>query len=126
MGRKSSGIISHLLEIADAVPPIGLVLALGLVALGAYFQWVNPKFIYGLGPVWAIVAWSFAALIGGTAAGGYVRRRLQLRSRARRLDQIRTLDDLKALSPAEFEQVVADHFRREGYRVTETCGRGDG
>jgi restriction system protein len=126
MGRRDQGIISQLTELSDAVPAVGLVLAISLAVLGGYLRWVNPAFMYGLGPVWAIVAWLLAALFGGTAAGGFVRRRIQHRARVRRLGQTRTLEDLRQLSPAEFEQVIADHYRREGYRVTETGGPGDG
>ena len=44
--------------------------------------------------------------------------------RARRLRRQRTLDDLRALSWQQFEEVIADAFRRHGYRVQETGGRG--
>src|SRR4051812_49812087 len=112
MGRgKDRGILSDLMDLSGAWPAVGLVLALGLAALGGYCWWINPKLMYGLGPVWAILAWLLAALLGGAATGGYLRRRIQRRARARRLGQVRTLDDLKALSPAEVEQVVADHYR---------------
>src|SRR3954468_8253461 len=117
---KDRGILSALMDLSDAWPVVGLGLALGLAALGGYCRWINPKLMYGLGPVWAILAWLLAALLGGAATGGYLRRRILRRARAWRLGQVRTLDDLKALPPAEFEQVIADHFRREGYRVTET------
>jgi restriction system protein len=44
--------------------------------------------------------------------------------RARRFRRQRTLDDLRALSWQQFEEVIADAFRRHGYRVRETGGRG--
>jgi restriction system protein len=44
--------------------------------------------------------------------------------RARQLARQRTLRDLSAWSWQQFEEVVADAFRRHGYRVRETGGRG--
>jgi restriction system protein len=44
--------------------------------------------------------------------------------RARRLGRQRTLANLAALSWEQFEEVIADAFRRHGYRVRETGGRG--
>jgi restriction system protein len=48
--------------------------------------------------------------------------------RARRLRRQRALCDLAALSWQQFEQVIADAFRRHGYRVQEVGrqGRADG
>jgi restriction system protein len=46
--------------------------------------------------------------------------------RARRLSRQRALRDLAALSWQQFEEVIADAFRRHGYRVREGRGRGDG
>ena len=44
--------------------------------------------------------------------------------RARRLRRQRELRDLAALSWQQFEEVIADAFRRHGYRVREVGGRG--
>ena len=44
-------------------------------------------------------------------------------ARMRRLRQQRVYADLAALSWVQFEQVIADAFRRHGYRVRETGGR---
>lgn len=44
--------------------------------------------------------------------------------RARRLRRQRALSDLAALSWQQFEEVVADAFRRHGYKVQEVGGRG--
>jgi len=48
--------------------------------------------------------------------------------RARRLCRQRALSDLAALSWQQFEEVIADAFRRHGFRVREVggCGRADG
>src|SRR5215471_8712966 len=44
--------------------------------------------------------------------------------RAQRLRRQRTLADLAALSWEQFEEVIADAFRRHRYHVRETGGRG--
>ncbi len=44
--------------------------------------------------------------------------------RARRLGRQRALGDLAALTWEAYEEVVADAFRRQGYRVQEVGGRG--
>src|SRR5437870_10371699 len=44
--------------------------------------------------------------------------------RVRRLRRQRTLADLAALSWQQFEEVIADAFRRHHYHVQETGGRG--
>ena len=44
--------------------------------------------------------------------------------RARRLRRQRALADLGALTWQQFEEVIADAFRRHGYRVREVGGRG--
>jgi hypothetical protein len=47
-------------------------------------------------------------------------------ARGRRLHRQRALSDLAELGRQEFEEVIADAFRRHGYRVREVGGRGDG
>src|SRR5690348_4897258 len=44
--------------------------------------------------------------------------------RARRLRRQRALSDLSALTWQQLEEVIADAFRRHGYRVREVGGRG--
>ena len=48
---------------------------------------------------------------------------LERTARLRRLRRQRVYADLAALSWVQFEQVIADAFRRHGYRVRETGGR---
>ena len=48
---------------------------------------------------------------------------LERMARLRRLRRQRVYADLAALSWVQFEQVIADAFRRHGYRVRETGGR---
>lgn len=65
-----------------------------------------------------ILAW-----IAGTAAVALTVL-IDALSRARRLRHQRELRDLAALSWQQFEEVIADAFRRHGYRVREVGGRG--
>jgi restriction system protein len=48
---------------------------------------------------------------------------LERMARLRRLRRQRVYADLAALSWVQFEEVIADAFRRHGYRVRETGGR---
>ena len=69
-------------------------------------------------PALTIAVW--AAAIGLVLLTAVIDRVL----RAQRLRRQRTLADLAALSWQQFEEVIADAFRRHGYRVRETGGRG--
>jgi restriction system protein len=69
-------------------------------------------------PALTIAAWIAAIAIVLIAAA------IDLVLRARRLRRQRTLADLAALSWQQFEEVIADAFRRHGYHVRETGGRG--
>jgi restriction system protein len=69
-------------------------------------------------PALTIAAWAAATAIVLIAAA------IDRVVRARRLLRQRTLADLGALSWQQFEEVIADAFRRHGYRVRETGGRG--
>jgi restriction system protein len=51
---------------------------------------------------------------------------LNIHHRSRLLDSQRSIEDLRQLSPSGFEQTIADLFRRQGYRVDEIGGVGDG
>ena len=68
----------------------------------------------------------FFGMAGGVLGGmllleGYFkRRRLH-----RKGEQMRTLEDLLALSPVEFEEMVAEWFRLRGFHAQRTGGRGD-
>jgi restriction system protein len=126
MGRKDQGIIEDVIEISAAMPLAGLVLAILFAGGGAYFQWVNPKMMMGIGRLFAILFWALAAIGALASAFGFVRQKLNAHRRFRLLDSQRTIEDLRQLSPNGFEQVIADLFRREGYRVDEIGGVGDG
>ncbi|MEO1007510.1 MAG: restriction endonuclease [Planctomycetota bacterium] len=61
----------------------------------------------------------FAALIFAT----WFAARFQRRGESRRLNAIRTIDDVRALTPERFEALLSEAFRRQGY---EAQRRGDG
>jgi restriction system protein len=65
-----------------------------------------------------VIAW------GGTIAFVVLVVLIDALGRPRRLRQQRTLSDLAALTWQQFEEVIADAFRRHGYRVREVGGRG--
>jgi restriction system protein len=126
MGRKNQGLIEDLIEIAAETPLAGLVLAIAFAGGAAYLQWVNPRAVMGLGRVFALFLWIFAGVASITAVFGFLGHKFDAKRRSRRLDSQRSLDDLRRLSPGDFEQTIADLFRRQGYRVEEVGGAGDG
>lgn len=65
-----------------------------------------------------ILAWAAAIAVVALAA------LIDAVSRARRLRRQRALSDLAALSWQQFEEVIADAFRHNGYQVREVGGRG--
>ena len=126
MGRKDQGIIDDVIEIAAAMPIAGLVLAVLFAGGGAYFQWINPTAIMGIGRVFALFFWGLGGVAGVASIWGFLRQNVDARRRSKRLDWQRSIDDLRRLSPGAFEQTIADLFRRRGYRVDEVGGAGDG
>jgi restriction system protein len=67
-----------------------------------------------------VVLLSFGAGIAAVAIAALI----DALTRARRLRHQRAVNDLAALSWVEFEEVIADAFRRHGYQVREVGGRG--
>ena len=65
-----------------------------------------------------VLAW------GGTIAVVVLVVLIDALGRARRLRRQRALSDLAKLTWQQFEEVIADAFRRHGYRVREVGGRG--
>ena len=116
------GFLDDLAATCAAYPHVGSMVAIALGACGAYLYWINPRAIIGTGPIWGIVLWLLAAVALTAASAGLINRR----RRAHRLDSQRTIPDLHAMTWQQFEQLVADLFRRQGYRVHETGGQSDG
>lgn len=124
--RQDDGLIDMLCELAVQVPWAGVVIGLLFAVAGAYFTWINPKGIYGIGFFIGDLAFLAAGLFTVTGLLVMLRSRGERRVRARRLGSIRSVDDLRKLEWKQFEQLVADAFRRQGFRVREVGGSGDG
>jgi restriction system protein len=126
LARKDQGIIEDVIEIAAERPLVGIVLAILFTVGGVYFQWINPKTMMGLGRLFALFFWALATIGVVASLFGFARQKWNVHRRSRRLDSQRSIDDLRHLSPSGFEQTIADLFRRQGYRVDEIGGVGDG
>jgi len=100
---------------------IGLVLAIAVFALARFGL---PALSPANGPVHAVfngfakMAWAFAIPFVFLSIVALVRRYL----RRRLLDEQRDLNSIRALHWQEFEQLVGEAFRRQGYRVAERGG----
>ncbi len=90
--------------------------------VGVYYRWVNPGTAYGMGKYVGYLFLIVPASFGGVAIYGFVRDRGERGARAQRLEATVTVDDLRRLSWREFEQLVADVYRRRGFRVREKGG----
>lgn len=127
--RKERGI-----DIIASMPwPIGLVL--GIVAyvaarygVGWYLSASNNPILQGIGKqasagVYAPFAWLILALCWIGAIASFLRRRL----RKHLLETQTGLDSLCAMTWREFEMLVGEAFRRQGYTISETgLGGADG
>lgn len=120
--RKETG-----LDIVAALPwPVGVVLgvlAFWAVRYGAgwYFSHNGGPLTAGLGQQLSAgaltpLAWMLLVLCWIGAAVSFARRRQRVRLLATRTD----LDSIAALDWRQFEQLVGEAFRRDGYTVEET------
>lgn len=114
------------MEIAAANLVAGTVAAAVLAGLGAYMRWFNPTGLYGLSEVLGLYVFAGAGLLLCVSVVAHFWRRLTGVERERRLEATRTPEAVAKLSWAEFEQLVADLLRRQGYKVVETGGTADG
>lgn len=122
--RDDDGLIDVLFDLFKDYPPVGVVGAVLLAIPAAYLQWSSPTALFGMGRIFACLLWMLSLLALAYAAIGY----MKLRQRGGRFQAARTIDDVRAMNWREFEQLVADLFRRQGYRVEETgqTAGGDG
>lgn len=121
MPRKQSGIIDDAFKVGEYSPRICLATTLVFATAYVAFKWIWPlsaDFSYLI--IWALV---FTTTLGAVATlRGYIHHIY----RAKRLDTQRSLEDLRALTWQQFEHLVADAYRRKGYRVIDVGGPGDG
>lgn len=116
MPRKS-GFIDETLEFGTTVPKASLIIAaiLGAIALCLYL------FLPSTYRTFSFLAFLAACAFAIAGGKGFFTRHV----RAKRFEAQRTLEDLRALSWKQFEELVADVYRRQGFRVTEVGGSGD-
>ena len=127
--RKESG-----MDLIASMPwPVGI--ALGIAAyllfrygIGAYFSATGGALLQQMGKqasagAYAPLAWMALALCWIAAAASFVRSR----HRRQLLETQTGLESIRALSWREFEMLVGEAFRRQGYDVEETgLGGADG
>ena len=129
MARKRQhpdGLIDLLFEVAMEIPIAGVVLGILFACFGVYCTWINPTGIHGVAFLIGYVALLTGGLLGGIGFFGMARSRRAREARASRLDAVCTEEDLRHMNWKQFEQLVADTFQRQGYRVREVGGSGDG
>ncbi len=124
--ESEDGLVELLFDISERFPIAGFVISAVLALVGVWLTWVSPRAIYGLGKLFGILSFVAAVALGVTAGIAFVRIRLDQRKRADRFDNTLSRDSLRDLNWREFEQLVADLFRRQGYRVREVGGTADG
>lgn len=123
--KREPGGVEVLAELAEAAPAAGVALAVAGGAVAAYLRWFQQPPI-PLAPAFELLGWIAMAGFALLAAKGHLAGRARRRERADQFDRSRTIDDLRRLTPTQFEQVVADAYRRQGFAVDEVGGRADG
>jgi restriction system protein len=107
-----------LLLVCQEWPWVGAIASVAAFGLGAYLKWIRPDALFGAAPLIAIPCWIVAAAALFAMGIGLLKRK----TRQDRFHSLRTPDDLRSLSWRQFEQAIADLFRRQGFRVQETGG----
>jgi restriction system protein len=120
--RKESGI-----ELLASMPwSVGFALGIGAYiairyGVGWYMSASNNSLLQGVGKqasagLYAPLAWMALAICWIGATGSFIRSR----HRRRLLETQTGLDSLRAMTWREFEMLVGEAFRRQGYTVRET------
>lgn len=127
--RKQSGF-----ELIAMAPwPIGFVLGIiGYVAVRYGIAWYfssagSPTLAafgeVSKGPAFVMIAWILLGMCWAAAFFSFIARR----QRSRLLEAQTSFDSLRAMNWKQFEMLVGEAFRRQGYRVEETgLGGADG
>lgn len=137
MGRRrrqseEPGLIDLILDVSKTFPMVGAIIGTISCAAAAYLIWINPKSVMGFGPLIGLLFGILGPMCLLVAGVGLVRTRLDQRLATQRLDRAWSIDAVRGLSWQQFELLVADLFRREGYRAEErgrdaqSAGTGDG
>jgi restriction system protein len=114
--RRDAGLITLLFQLPWLVAAVlGAVVWLAAPFIVAKLVHNSPTLAHSQSGFQQLIH-VFAGLCFLAAAVSFVRR-LMLK---RKFDLQRSLDDLRALTWREFESIVGEAFRRQGYAVTET------
>ena len=119
--KKDPSVIDDAFEIAQAKPVAALVLSVILTLTVVALKW----FWFPIGKdTWVLAAFVglFAVIFWAATLWGY----LHHGKRQKRLDAQKSLEDLRAMSWQQFEHLVADAYRRQGYSSFDNGGVGDG
>jgi restriction system protein len=119
MGRKQKGLLDEVFETALMLPWWG-----GLLMAGAL--WFAGDVLTGRSPSPSLapllrLIFNGAAVIA--VAGAFVSA-IKRNDRRRLLDQQRDIESIRSLSWQQFEWMVGEAYRRQGYAIEETGGGG--
>lgn len=123
MARRNTGMIEDIFEMCSQAPWwFGVAAAavfwiVGLITVGRISE-KSP--VYFARPLFQLMFNGLAIAALAAAAVSAVKSR----SRRTLLDQQRGMDSLRSLSWREFEQLVGEAYRRQGYDIEETGGSG--
>lgn len=118
--RRQRGLVTGLLDGVAAMPwPAGVTLGIiGFLLLRLVISpWLLGSLASGLGKLIALM-WLALCLLGATASA------IKSRKRKRLLDTRTTLESLSATGWRNFERLVGEAFRRQGYAVDENNRNG--
>lgn len=131
MARRKQGLFE---SIASVPWPVGVVLGiLGFIAvrygIGWYLSASGSRFLAPVGnavshnSMFTMLAWALLGICWAAALVSFIGRQ----KRKQLLETQTGLDSLRAMSWREFEMLVGEAFRRQGYRIEETgLGGADG
>ncbi len=123
MARKRNSIVGDIFELLVQMPWwIGIIVAIGF--------WITGIVLYGkndgdeIRSALAPLMRAFFNILGCMSVVAAAISAIKSSSRRKLLDQARALEDIRALSWQQFEHLVGEVYRRQGYEVQETGGGG--
>lgn len=122
MGRRKNGLLDDLSYLpwwVSVVLAFIVYVCVGYIPSIVIGNLENP-FHEILRPIFLILGWIFAAIFLIPAVISFFN---QVRKK-RLLDRQSDLEDIRSLSWREFEELIAEAFRRQGYTVIENAGGG--
>jgi restriction system protein len=125
-GGSDESVIDPLIDLIQRDPRVATVAAVVVAAVAAAATWLAPSALHGVPDFLSPFIWLLAAICAVFAVVGYIIQRIEGGRRNVRFNNTQTAENLMSLDWRQFEQLVADLFRRMGYRVQETGRTGDG